>query len=242
MRKNSFTLETNSFFMIADNLKRIRENIAQAALKAGRQPLDITLVAVSKLFPIDSIREACAAGQTIFGENYIQEVLFKRQQAPSTTVFHFIGHLQSNKAKIAAETCNMIETLDSFKLGRALNTHLDRLDKDLDALIQVNIGNDPQKNGVNEGSTEELLIQLQELSRIKVCGLMTIPPLSSNPEDSRPHFRKLRNLAEELAAKKLFPGIIKPHLSMGMSDDFHIAIEEGATIIRIGTAIFGHRK
>ena len=228
--------------MIADNLKRIRDNITQVALKAGRRPLDITLVAVSKLFPIDSIREALDADQTIFGENYIQEVLFKKQQLPSQTVFHFIGHLQSNKAKIAAETCDMIETLDSLKLGRALNIHLDKLDKNIDALIQVNIGNDKQKNGVSEDTTEELLLQLQELPRIKICGLMTIPPFSSNPEDSRPHFQKLRNLTEKLAAKKLFPGVNKPHLSMGMSNDFHIAIEEGATIIRIGTAIFGHRK
>lgn len=227
--------------MIAQNIRIVKEKITEAAKNAGRRPQDIKLVAVSKRFSADSILEAFAAGQNIFGENYIQEVQAKRGLLPAEAVFHFIGHLQSNKAKIAAETCNMVETLDSFKLGRALNSQLENLNKDLEILIQVNIGKDPQKAGVTADDAEELLTKIKELKRLKVCGLMTMPPLTTDPEQSRPHFRSLRILAEMLAEKNLFPHVSRPELSMGMSDDFHIAIEEGSTIVRVGTAIFGHR-
>ncbi len=227
--------------MIAQNIQIIKKKISEAAQKAERQPQDIKLVAVSKHFSADSIREAFAAGQIIFGENYIQEVQTKKELVPAEAVFHFIGHLQSNKAKIAAETCDMIETLDSFKLGKALNSQLENLNKSLDILIQINIANDPQKSGVTANDAEKLLIEINELTRLRVCGLMTMPPLVANPELSRLHFRNLRILAEKFASKNLFPHVSTPELSMGMSDDFHIAIEEGATIIRVGTAIFGHR-
>jgi pyridoxal phosphate enzyme (YggS family) len=227
--------------MISENIKRIKEKITNAALKAERSPEDIKLVAVSKRFPADKIIDAIAAGQKIFGENYIQEVQEKRDLVPPQTNFHFIGHLQSNKAKIAAETCSMIETVDRLKLGNVLNKHLQSLDKTMDVLIQVNIGNDQNKAGLERSKTEELLIQLNKLSNLRVCGLMTMPPLTDNPELTRPHFRDLRLLAEELVAKDLFQALEKPELSMGMSDDFHVAIEEGATIVRVGTAIFGQR-
>jgi PLP dependent protein len=227
--------------MISENLKLIKENITNAAIKVNRSPDDIKLVAVSKRFPVEKIIEAHAAGQSIFGENYIQEMQAKKDLAPSSAIFHFIGHLQSNKAKIAAATCNMVETVDRLKLGKALNKALQALDKSMDVLIQVNIGNDPKKAGVKSSDVEDLLIKLNDLPKIKVCGLMTMPPLVESPEMSRPHFRNLRLLAEELMTKRLFPGIERPELSMGMSSDFHIAIEEGATIVRVGTAIFGHR-
>ena len=227
--------------MISENLQRIKETIAHTAQKVGRSPDDIKLVAVSKRFPVDRIIEAHAAGQIIFGENYIQEVQEKRDQIPSSAIIHFIGHLQSNKAKIAAATCDMIETVDRLKLGIALNNHLQSLNKTMDVLIQVNIGNDIRKAGVKRSEAEELLLQLNNLERIRVCGLMTMPPLVEDPEMSRPCFRSLRQLADQLLEKKLFPKIEKPELSMGMSSDFHIAIEEGATIVRVGTAIFGQR-
>jgi len=227
--------------MISKNIQRIKKKIADAAIKADRSPDDIRLVAVSKRFPAAAIGEAYAAGQNIFGENYIQEVQAKRDQTPSAVIFHFIGHLQSNKAKMAAATCDMIETVDSQKLGKALNNHLQTLNKTMDVLIQVNIGDDIHKAGVKSGETEELLIQLNKLSNIRVCGLMTMPPLVEDPELSRPYFRNLRLLAEKLMQKGLFPAIERPELSMGMSNDFHIAIEEGATIVRVGTAIFGQR-
>jgi pyridoxal phosphate enzyme (YggS family) len=227
--------------MIAENIQRIKEKIANAAIKVNRSPDDIKLVAVSKRFPAAKIIEAYAAGQMIFGENYIQEVQVKRDQVPSPAIFHFIGHLQSNKAKIAAATCDMIETVDGLKLGKALNNHLQTLNKTMDVLIQVNIGDDANKAGVKSSETEELLINLNDLPRIRVCGLMTMPPLVEDPELSRPYFRSLRLLAEKLMEKGLFPAIEKPEISMGMSSDFHIAIEEGATIVRVGTAIFGER-
>jgi pyridoxal phosphate enzyme (YggS family) len=227
--------------MISENILRVKEKIAHTAKNVGRSSEDIKLVAVSKHFPADKIIEAHAAGQIIFGENYIQEVQEKRDRIPPSAVIHFIGHLQSNKAKIAAATCDMIETVDRLKLGKALNNHLQALNKTMDVLIQVNIGDDIKKAGVKGDETEELLIQLNNLERIRVCGLMTMPPLVENPELSRPYFRSLRQLAEQLWAKNLFTMIEKPELSMGMSSDFHIAIEEGATIVRVGTAIFGQR-
>jgi hypothetical protein len=227
--------------MISENIQRIKEKIAEAAIKAGRIPADIRLVAVSKRFPAAAICEAHGAGQRIFGENYIQEVQAKRDQTPPGVIFHFIGHLQSNKAKIAAATCDMIETVDSLKLGKALNNHLQILNRNMDVLVQVNIGDDSHKAGVKSSETEELLIQLNSLSNIRVCGLMTMPPLVEDAELSRPYFRDLRLLAEKLMQKGFFPAIERPELSMGMSSDFHIAIAEGATIVRVGTAIFGQR-
>ena len=228
--------------MIAQNIKDIKEKIADAAQKSGRLPQDIKLVAVSKHFSADAICEAFVAGQIVFGENYIQEVIVKRRLVPAKAVFHFIGHLQSNKAKIAAETCDMVETVDSYKLAKALNGHLEKLNKSMAILVQVNIGNDPQKAGLAANEVGELLIRLKDLTSLRVSGLMTMPPLSTDPEQSRSHFRNLRVLAEKFAAKDLFPQVTKPELSMGMSDDFQIAIEEGATIVRVGTAIFGHRQ
>ena len=227
--------------MIAQNLETIRAKIAAAAEKAGRKSEEIKLVAVSKNFPADAIIEAFHAGQTIFGENYIQEVQAKRDLVPTEVKFHFIGHLQSNKAKIAAATCNMIETVDSYKIGKALHTHLEALHRTIDVLVQVNIGDDTSKAGIKEDEAEELLTRLQDLSRIRVCGLMTMPPFVEDPELSRPHFRNLRRLAEKLSKKKMFAESMQPELSMGMSSDFNIAIEEGATIVRVGTAIFGQR-
>ncbi len=227
--------------MISKNIELIKGRIASAAAKVHRSPDDIRLVAVSKRFPAEIITEAFAAGQTIFGENYIQEVQAKKDMVPPSASFHFIGHLQSNKAKIAAETCTMIETVDSLKLGKALDKNLRALGKTMDILIQVNIANDTNKAGVESSEAEDLLINLNDLQGIRVCGLMTIPPLQENPELSRPHFRNLRLLAEKLMKKGLFPAVKRPELSMGMSGDFHIAIEEGATIVRVGTAIFGNR-
>lgn len=227
--------------IIARNLETIRGRIAAAAKKAGRKPEEIKLVAVSKFFPVDAIIEAYNAGQTVFGENYIQEVQAKKNLVPPEVEFHFIGHLQSNKAKIAAATCSMVETVDTYKIGKALQTHLESLHRTIDVLVQVNIGDDTNKAGIKEEKAEELLTQLQDLSRIRICGLMTMPPLVTDPELSRPHYRNLRELGERLSAKKMFAESVQPELSMGMSDDFYVAIEEGATIVRVGTAIFGQR-
>lgn len=227
--------------MISNNLKSVLQVIKASANKTGRNPEDIKLVAVSKRFPPEIISEAYEAGQTIFGENYIQEIQAKRELIPLKAKIHFIGHLQSNKTKIAAQYCDMIETVDRLKLGKILNKHLKALSKSINILVQVNIGNDPNKSGIAREKTEELLIQLNQLSHLNVCGLMTITPFGTDPEQSRPYFRSLRHLSEDLIAKQLFT-IEKPELSMGMSGDYQVAIEEGATIVRVGTAIFGERQ
>lgn len=227
--------------MIKENIQRIKGEISNSARKSGRNPEDIRLVAVSKRFPATKILEAIQAKHLLFGENYIQEVKEKRPLIPAPARFHFIGHLQTNKAKIAAESCDMIETVDRFKLANALNKHLQKIDKKLEILVQVNIGRDPGKSGIPPENTEDLILQLQQLKNIEICGLMTIPPFESDPEASRYHFRKMRELLEELIAKGLFQERKQPELSMGMSNDYQIAIEEGATIVRVGTAIFGNR-
>jgi pyridoxal phosphate enzyme (YggS family) len=227
--------------MISENIHTIQEKITKAADKADRSPEDIKLVAVSKRFPVTAIQEAYAGGQTLFGENYIQEVQQKRPELPEQVRFHFIGHLQTNKAKIAAESCAVIETVDRLKLAIALSKHLEKLQKDMDILVQVNIGEDPGKSGVSARDAENLLTELKSVPRIHICGLMTMPPLEPDPELSRPYFRRLRLLAEELSGKGLFVNNNRIELSMGMSSDYHIAIEEGATIVRVGTAIFGDR-
>ncbi|MBW2658185.1 MAG: YggS family pyridoxal phosphate-dependent enzyme [Deltaproteobacteria bacterium] len=227
--------------MISHNIKQIRKIIAETANRCGRSPEEIKLVAVSKRFPSNTIEEAFAAGQKLFGENYIQEVKQKRTEVPVGVNFHFIGHLQTNKARIAAESCDMIETVDRLKLALALNNHLKKLNRTMDILVQVNIGEDANKSGVSVDETEKLLLELKSISHIRVCGLMTIPPMESSPEKSRPHFKNLRLLADKLSGKDLFTYNDKIELSMGMSGDFQIAIEEGATIVRVGTAIFGNR-
>lgn len=228
--------------MIAKNLEDIYKKIQITAEKCGRDHKDIQLVAVSKRFPAEVVKEAYSAGQLLFGENYIQEVIEKRPYIPEKAKVHFIGNLQSNKAKTAAELCDIIETVDREKLGRLLNKHCASLGKTLDILVQVNIGDDPNKSGTDKDDAAQLIDKLNQLDHIRVAGLMTIPPFSNTPEESREYFRKLRLLAEKLQLKGLFPKITKVELSMGMSGDFDVAIEEGATIVRVGTAIFGQRK
>ena len=227
--------------MISENIATIQEKIAIAATTSNRSPEDIKLVAVSKRFPVTAIQEAYAGGQTLFGENYIQEVQQKSPELPEQVHFHFIGHLQTNKAKIAAESCAMVETVDRLKLAKALNKRLEELQNNMDILVQVNIGEDPDKSGISAEDTENLLNELQSIPRIRTCGLMTMPPIEPNPELSRPYFRRLRLLSEKLSKKNLFFDNDRIELSMGMSSDYHIAIEEGATIVRVGTAIFGNR-
>ena len=226
---------------IAENLTRLNEAIHNAATKANRDINNIRLVAVSKKFPIEAIREALAAGHNLFGENYVQELQEKAPPLKNQCAFHFIGHLQSNKVKPVAENCRMIETVDRLKLAQRLENHLQSLHRKIDGLIQVNIGREPQKSGVHPENLEKLFKQMTEFEHLRVCGLMTIPPYNESAEASRPYFRELRQLAEKMQARGHFSKNEAPELSMGMSGDFHIAIEEGATIIRVGTAIFGAR-
>ncbi len=228
--------------MIADNLKIVRSTITCAAKNCGRNPDDIRLVAVSKTWPVEAIKEAMAAKQFLFGENYIQEMENKFAVLGQDAQFHFIGHLQSNKASVAARMFTMIETVDRIKLARKLNDHLLELGKTMDILIQVNIGNDEQKFGVSPENTESLVREVSSLTTLHIRGLMTMPPFFDDPEKVRPMFRRLRNLAEAIKKKNLFYDNNKVEISMGMSHDYQIAIEEGATLVRVGTAIFGSRS
>ncbi len=227
--------------MIKQNLIDIKNRIRHSALQSERDPDEIELIAVSKKVLVPAIEEAVLYGQFYFGENYIQEAVQKKDMFGERIGMHMLGHLQGNKAKIAAQLFYMIQTIDSIKLASTLARHLDSLGRTMKILVQINIGNDPNKSGVMPEKAKELLQQLKLLDRIETVGLMTIPPLTSSPEEARPHFRALRNLAIELSQKELFHDNRKVELSMGMSDDFEIAIEEGATMVRIGTAIFGQR-
>jgi len=232
---------------INDNLIGIHQRITLAANKVGRDPKSIRLVAVSKRFPTSHILEANSSGQLLFGENYIQEAQEKYQQLRMATTFsgklHFIGHLQTNKVKFAAKICTMIETIDRLKLAKECNRQLEKLNRSMEVLIQVNIGKDENKSGIGVDEAEQLLrdIQTLNLTRLQIRGLMTMPPITDNQEETRHYFRALRHLSLELAEKKLFHDNQKAELSMGMSGEFEIAIEEGATLVIIGTAIFGER-
>ena len=226
--------------IIADNLTVVRERIERAAAAAGRDPGEITLVAVSKTKPREAVEEAIAAGQTVFGENRVQEAQEKYAVPLPGAELHMIGHLQGNKAKPAAELFDRIHSIDSLKTAQRLDRLLCDARRRMKALVQVNLGHEPQKSGIDEGKTAELLRQLSRLERLEVDGLMVLPPFFDDPEQTRPYFVALRGLRDRLAARDI-GGIELRHLSMGMTADFEVAIEEGATMIRVGTAIFGSR-
>ncbi|MGA2962775.1 MAG: YggS family pyridoxal phosphate-dependent enzyme [Candidatus Korobacteraceae bacterium] len=229
---------------IAVNIAQIRQRMAAAALRAGRQPAEVALMAVCKTMPADRIREAFEAGQRLFGENRVQEFQSKHAELSAEAIeraeFHLIGHLQSNKAVKAAELFQAVDSVDSLRLVERLDAAAAKLDKTLRVLIEVNIGSEPAKSGVEPSSAE--LVRLLEaaplLRNIEIRGLMTVPPYSEEPEGSRPYFRQLRELRDRLTRQTK---LALPELSMGMSHDFEVAIEEGSTCVRVGTAIFGVR-
>lgn len=230
---------------IADNLAAIRERIARAAKRAGRNPDDIALMAVTKTQPAARIIEAYEAGQRLFGENRVQEfgekfgALDKLQDAR----FHMIGHLQSNKAAKAAEIFRSVDSVDSEKLAQRLNAASEKLGKTLDVLIEINIGGEEAKTGMAPESAEfeQILSGAPQWKNLRIRGLMAVPPYTEDPEGERPYFRRLREVRDRLATRQL-PSIGLDQLSIGMSHDFEVAIEEGSTCVRIGTAIFGERK
>lgn len=228
--------------MIRDNLSHILETIAQSARNSGRDPLDVTLVAVSKLVDLATIQEAVDCGHFVYGENYLQEAAEKIPHFPSTVHWHFIGHLQSNKAKQAVELFDMVETVDRLKIAKALDHHARLLNKNLSILVQVNTGREAQKSGVLPEDAERLVRAIAQETTLQIRGLMTMPPFCADPEHSRPYFRELRELAKQLAAQGLFADNERIELSMGMSADYPVAIEEGATLVRVGTALFGNRN
>lgn len=228
---------------IADNLAFIRKKIAQAALRAGRDPAEVRLVAVSKRVESDRVLEAARAGQHLFGENYLQEAREKIAACSSVSLeWHCIGHLQSNKAKEAARLFTVIHSVDRLKLATALDRHAGEAGKKLTVLVQVNVGGEQQKEGVTPLAARELLQRLKQLPNLAVAGLMTMPPWSPDPEEVRPFFRQLREMARHFAEEGLLCSPGRPELSMGMSGDFEVAVEEGATLVRVGTSLFGARQ
>ncbi len=227
--------------MIADNIAQIKENI-QIAVKSSTRDTPVKLIAVSKRKPVSAIAEALASGQIDFGENYIQEAIQKIIELDNhDAVFHFIGPLQSNKTKLAVSHFDFIHTVARLKIAKSLAKHAENLHKTQKILIQVNVGREEQKSGIMPEQAEALLVELQEFSALDICGLMTIPPYGQDPEQSRTYFSQLRKLGIRFQKSGLLAQTCPLELSMGMSSDYHIAIEEGATMIRVGTAIFGTR-
>jgi len=226
---------------IARNYARVRKAVDEAARRAGRRPEEVILVAVSKTKPPEYIRAAVEAGAAHIGENYMQEAVEKIEALGDLPArWHFIGHLQRNKARFAAEHFDIVETVDNLRLARELEKRCTKAERHLDILIQVNVGDEAQKSGVSVDEAPALLEQAADLEHLHIKGLMTIPPFDLNPEEARVYFVRLRELRDELARRPL-PGVALDHLSMGMSADFPVAIEEGATMVRVGTAIFGAR-
>jgi PLP dependent protein len=227
---------------VKERLDRINKRIADAAAGCGRNPETIRLVAVSKTVNAVKVAEAIDAGALILGENYIQEARDKFNALYDRAVqWHFIGHLQSNKAKYAVRMFDLIHSVESLKLAKAIDKEAHKNGKVQDILIQVNISREETKSGIAETGAAELIAQIASLENIRVKGLMTMPPFFDAPEQARPFFRQLALLRDRIVERNL-PEVSMDELSMGMTGDFEVAIEEGATLVRIGTAIFGARQ
>jgi len=218
----------------------VRRRMAAAALRVGRSPETVELVAVSKTVDLPRIREGIAAGIKILGENRVQEAEEKIAELGRSVSWHLVGHLQTNKAKLAVSLFDLIHSLDSLRLAEALEHQAGMQGRTIPLLVEVNVVQEESKSGVTPENLIPLLRSVCSLSHLRVLGLMAIPPFFAKAEEARPQFRKLRELAAEVSALGI-PNLEMTHLSMGMSHDFEIAIEEGATLVRIGTAIFGSR-
>ena len=229
---------------IAENISHVHDRIAVAARRAGRNPQEIALLAVSKTFPAGHIRQAYEAGMRIFGENRVQEFATKAEAVRELreAQWHMIGHLQTNKAAKAVELFSAVDSVDSLKLAEKLNVAAQKIGKKLAVLIELNLGGEEAKSGIapDKPELEQILEAAPQLEHLAIHGLMTIPPITEDPQQARPYFRKLRELRDKIGARKL-PGINMDTLSMGMSHDFEVAIDEGSTCVRVGTAIFGER-
>jgi hypothetical protein len=223
---------------IARNLQEVRRRIEGAARRAGRDPASVTLVGVSKTVPVETIEEAIAAGLLDLGENRVQEARDKAPRLPGTARWHLVGHLQANKANVAARLFQVIHSIDSADLVRRLDRAAAGAGRRIEALVQVDLAGEPTKFGAREEALEGILSAAAACRGVRVRGLMILPPYDPDPEASRPYFRRLRALLE--AARARHPDL--DQLSMGMTEDFEVAIEEGATLVRVGRALFGERR
>lgn len=228
---------------LCDRFRNIIERINSAAVRAKRAPGEITLVAITKTHPAERIRTAIACGVTDVGENRLQEAEAKiGEVGRSAARWHLVGHLQANKARKAVRLFDVIHSLDSVDLAKRLNrVCIEEGREELPVLLQVNLGGEQTKSGVAERDVFDVARDVQQLEKLKLIGLMSVPPYFDDPQQVRPFFRRLRELRDELNARQLFPDA-RGELSMGMTHDFEVAIEEGATMVRIGTAIFGERS
>jgi len=227
--------------MVKIKLKKVMDRIKHAAVSSGRDPETVRLVAVSKTMPAERVKQAIDAGADIFGENYIQEARTKYNSLSSYPVsWHFIGHLQSNKAKYAVRIFDLIHSVDSLKLAIELDKQAKKTAKIQHILIQTNIADESSKSGVSVQDTLNLVKEISDLKNLAIKGLMTMPPFFNAPEKVRPFFKNLRSLRDTIKKEEI-PNVSMDELSMGMTGDFEVAIEEGATLVRIGTAIFGER-
>ncbi len=229
--------------MLIENASNILKRISHAAMRAGRSPDEVKLIAVTKTIGIDTIKEAIDAGLRVFGENRVQEAQkkisdLKLEISNSNIEWHLIGHLQKNKAKYAVQLFDLIQTVDSTGLAEELNKQAEKIGKIQRILVQVKLSEEETKHGISEEGLMPLLEAINKLKNIRLEGLMTMPPFFEDPERVRQYFRRLREIRDDAEQK----GLKLPELSMGMSHDFEVAIEEGATMVRIGTAIFGERN
>ena len=228
--------------MVAEQLQNVRDEIRKACEKSGRDPKEVTLIAVSKTKPISMIEEAMEAGQTIFGENKVQELCTKYEELPKNLEWHLIGHLQTNKIKYIVDKVALIHSVDSIKLAQAIDKEAAKHDvKEVPILIQVNFAHEDTKFGLNPEDVFDVVKEISALEHVKIKGLMQIAPFVDDPEDNRKYFRAMKQLSVDINNKN-FDNVDMSILSMGMTNDYEIAVEEGATMVRVGTAIFGERN
>ena len=227
--------------MVKENYLSIKENVANIARKSNRDESDVTLIAVSKTKPIELLKEAYEAGARDFGENHVQEIVDKYPQMPNDVRWHMIGHLQTNKVKYIVDKVYMIHSVDSYKLAKEISKQALKFNVDVNILIEVNVGEEETKFGLNTSEVEELVRLISELPNIKIRGLMTVAPYVDDAEKNRSIFSALKQLSVDIARKNI-DNVNMDCLSMGMSGDYEVAISEGATFVRVGTSIFGSRE
>ena len=227
--------------MITENLEQVRKNIEEACRAVNRDPGEVTLISVSKTKPVSMLQEAYDAGSRDFGENKVQEIMDKYPQLPSDIRWHMIGHLQRNKVKYIVGQVALIHSVDSYRLAEEINIQAKKKNIIVPILVEVNIAHEESKFGISEEDAIQLVEEIAELENVRIKGLMTIAPYVENAEDNRLYFRKIKDLSVDIAAKNI-DNVSMEILSMGMTGDYEVAIEEGTTMVRVGTGIFGARN
>jgi PLP dependent protein len=233
-------MEANASMNVADNIRQVRESMAEAARRSGRSPAEVRLMAVTKTVDDDRILSAVRAGVEIIGENYVQEAKRKLEKMGKTGEWHLIGHLQTNKAKVAVRLFDMIHSIDRLELAIEIDRRARAAGRIMKVLIEVNVAGEETKSGIPLAAAPGLVRAIAPLENLAIQGLMTMPPWFDDPEEARPCFRALRDLRDRIVAEGI-PRVQMRELSMGMTGDYAVAIEEGATIVRVGRGIFGER-